>query len=105
MVVKIPKDKITVYLLNEFHPDGGSKARFFVHVAGFNIANWEIFESFLIQHFQTSKTISETITMFGTKIVKESRVVSPNGRTFVMRSVWMLEEKTKICNLVTAYPI
>lgn len=103
--MQVPKEKLSEYLLNELHPDGGSKAKFFIHVAGFDRSKLNDFERFLVSHYQNGKVMSEIITPFGTKIVKESNVVSPNGKSFVLRSVWMLEERTRTCNLVTAYPI
>ena len=90
--------------MNEKHPTGGPKAQFFINIACFNKSKPEELERVLVLHY-SQNVISKITTQWGTKLVCESNVKSPNGITFSMRSVWMLEEKLGLCNFITAYPI
>ncbi|MDY7020779.1 MAG: hypothetical protein SWJ54_05365 [Cyanobacteriota bacterium] len=45
----VRQQKITEYLLSLTHPDGKDKAKFFLKF-GFNVNNWEIMATALINH-------------------------------------------------------
>jgi hypothetical protein len=63
----ISKKKVTQYLLNIDHPDGGSKARFFINY-GFTRAKWQTFAQAICQQ-AASHVVKPTIeTPFGTRL-------------------------------------
>ena len=47
----VPKEKITLYLLNAQHPKGGGKAIFFMRF-GFSSERWEQLANALLTHAQ-----------------------------------------------------
>ncbi|WP_350126462.1 DUF6883 domain-containing protein [Imperialibacter sp.] len=69
MKVIVEKEKITRYLLNTDHPDGGSKAYFFIK-NGFHASYWRVFEEALLTHFvQSQSSNSKETTPFGMKYI------------------------------------
>ena len=62
----IEEKKIVKYLLNEAHPDGGSKARLFMNY-GFHREKWQDFVQSIKNHAKVALLKSEVKTRFGTK--------------------------------------
>src|ERR1051326_3714236 len=99
--VVIEDSKITEYLLNIHHPEGGIKAEYFLQ-HGFDIEKPEEFRQILLENLQQhSPTLKET--KFGTKYVITGKIKSPDGNEFMLRSVWMKSTKENILKFVTAY--
>lgn len=97
-------DKITKYLLNLEHPDGGPKAQFF-QAGGFSLDEPEKLREALIAHYRNNKPSSHCKDRFGgTKIVIDASMQVPDGRTPIVRSVWRIEPGMRTANFVTAYP-
>ncbi|MEQ9440030.1 MAG: hypothetical protein RIG62_13325 [Cyclobacteriaceae bacterium] len=100
----IPKDKITNYLLSTSHPVGKHKAAYFTNI-GFEIIKPEVLIHSLKQIAEES-TVTETIkTDFGTKYVIDGNIYAPNQRSYLLRTVWMIENNSDTAYLVTAYPL
>lgn len=64
----VEDNKIKDYLLNVKHPDGGSKASFFIR-AGFNPSQLSDFRLFLSRHAEEHLVTRVEITAFGTKYI------------------------------------
>jgi hypothetical protein len=98
----VPQAKITEYLLNEHHPQGGAKARFFIRV-GFRRHEADRFEQALLELAQTSE-MQESRSQFGRKYVGLGLLLTPNGERLPVVTVWMLREGQPPPTLVSAYP-
>lgn len=100
---EVPRSKILDYLLALDHPDGAPKARFFLNW-GFSRENWEELAAALIRMVQTND-FSEIIEgKFGIKYLVEAPIDAPEGRTPVVRTIWMISNNSDEPRLVTAYP-
>jgi hypothetical protein len=64
----VEKEKVTRYLLNTDHPDGGSKAKFFIGY-GFDPTKWYIFADAIREHASNNPIVLTEDTSFGTKYI------------------------------------
>jgi|688.fasta_scaffold235860_2 hypothetical protein len=99
----IPDGKITKYLLNIDHKKGKSKAKFFLN-SGFTLEQWHKFAEVLCLHPVTNDIVDIEKTNFGMKYVVECNIVTPNGCSPCIRSVWIIKFDSITPLLVTAYP-
>ena len=99
----IAEDKITRYLLEETHPKGGTKARFFGRF-GFGWHAPHLLLEALRRHPDMNAVVSVTKTAFGTKSVVQCSMMSPDGRNPCIRSVWLRDIGSDVQRFVTAYP-
>lgn len=97
----VAPEKIETYLMNPDHPDGGSKARFFLQVGFDN----DTLESALKQKILENIFAVSITNLFGTKYVVEAQIESPSGFSFNLRSVWVILSGSLHPILITAYPL
>lgn len=100
----IPNEKIIFYLLNIKHPEGGSKAKFFMQF-GFSVAQWQQLVDALLTHAQTHKVVKTEQTQFGIRYVIEGEIETPSKRKPHLRVVWFIENDSIQPKFVTAYPL
>ncbi len=101
---EVPRQKICGYLLRADHPEGASKAKFFLS-RGFSENEWLRLAQALRDQAM-SDVISEVIGgQFGTKYVVEAPVTCPDGSTPMIRSVWIASGGSANLRLVTAHPL
>jgi hypothetical protein len=100
----VPDGKISGYLLDADHPAGRHKARFFRSL-GFRTLDPEALRAALLEHAQNCPVISCLDTLFGRKYLLDGEIYGPDGRSAIMRSVWILTENTDCPRFVTAYPV
>lgn len=100
----IAKAKITHYLLDKSHKQGGQKANFFLRF-GFSVAKWEQFAYALLQHAATHEVATTVVTGEGIHYVVEGTLYSPDGRNPLVRTVWAIDIGSTIPRLITAYPL
>lgn len=84
----IYEKKITDYLLNVQHPDGKSKAAFFIK-GGFEIENWSALAHALLQHPFAHDVFPIQKTDHGVKYTVKCAMTTPSGRAPCIVSVWM----------------
>lgn len=101
---RIPKGKVTGYLLSTTHRDGRHKAAFFMSY-GFSAEGWEVLANALHRHAAENEVVKTGQTPFGTRYVVEGPLSTPNGRSVNVRVVWFVEHAETIPRLVTAYPL
>jgi hypothetical protein len=99
----VEQRKITEYLLNREHPDNGGKADFFVDL-GFSIEDWEDLAKALRSLACNCTVIQSMESSHGTKYIVDGEIVSPVGKSPVVRTVWIVDHGQTIARLVTAYP-
>lgn len=100
--IVVESRKLTDYLLCDSHPDGASKAKFFVRF-GFDVSGAEILAEALVQHGRTREVVEASATDFGMKYVLQCTLITPDKRDPCIRSVW-IAEGSEAPRLVTAYP-
>jgi hypothetical protein len=98
----IPREKITEYLLNPSHPDGWTKAAFFVRF-GFRQDDPVVLEQALL-HLARTIEMTEVIFKFGRKYVGTGWLRCPDGRQAEVVTVWVLRDNQPPPFFVTAYP-
>ena len=100
----IPELKITGYLLSNTHPVGRFKARI-LRELGYDENNvGALVQDFLdIAH---NRHVTESVeTRYGTKYVIDGVLMSPDGRSLQVRTVWIIDADDLSPRFVTAYPI
>jgi hypothetical protein len=95
------RDKLTGYLLNPDHPDGGPKARWFREALGFTLSNMENLARQLKLDF--TKVVDSTQIEFGMKYRILHRIIGANGKVIDVLFVWIKYTDGEI-RLVTAIP-
>lgn len=96
--------KITNYLLDETHPHGGDKARFFQRF-GFAGDAPDVLTRALADHPGWNDIRSIAVSRAGIKTVIECRIETPDGRNPCIRTIWALDPGATIHRFVTAYPM
>lgn len=99
----IHRPKITDYLLNDAHEDGGPKSRFF-KAFGFTEAGWTVFRDALIAHTARNAVRKVTSTVYGVKYEVVCSLQTPDGRNPCIVTVWQRRGGVGDPVLVTAYP-
>jgi len=95
--------KITGYLLNLNHEVGKHKAKFFIKF-GFSEDALNQFSDALIVQGQTQTLRSSVTTKFGVKYTVDCNIISPDGRSPCITTVWEIRPGSQTPNLVTAFP-
>ena len=100
----IEREKITGYLLNPNHPDGGSKADFFSRF-GFSRDDWQVLAEALISHGATHEVVETQRTRYGVKYTVIGDIDAPDGRSPQVKTVWQIDDGDDQPRLVTAHPL
>lgn len=99
----VPEEKITKYLLDEYHPQNKGKAKFY-EMIGYNKINAQSLV-IALQDLAKNGRVAEVVpTPRGTKYAVEGSINAPNGRLYQILSVWIIQNTEKEPRLVTAYP-
>ena len=98
------REKIVEYLLNPAHPDGMSKARFFLAL-GFRPAEWQRLAEALRELARASPVAEKMDTAHGTKYIVVGALRTPSGQMPMVKSVWIVDRGSVAPRLVTAYPL
>lgn len=72
---------------------------------GFSRSEWQVLARALKQHATNHDVTSVESSPFGKRYIIEGPLVTPDGRTPGIRSVWFIEDEEAIPRLVTAYPL
>lgn len=99
---EVSRRKVTEYLLNLLHPEGGSKAKFF-WAKGFNSVSWELLADALRAHGIRNPVEDLIPTEWGIKVVIKCHIETPDGTNPCIVTVWMHTEGNNP-KFVTAYP-
>src|SRR5947209_1735549 len=99
----IVEAKITKYLLNIDHLDGGGKAKFFID-HGFAVDQPEALQAAIHRHAQLNDLSAVEVGTYGTKTLVRCSISTPDGRNPCILVVWIREQGSDQQKLVTAYP-
>jgi hypothetical protein len=100
----VPKSKIVDYLLSTTHPTGQSKAGFFSRF-GFRVDNWQQLADALLKHAAENEVLKVEESPFGMRYVVEGSMLTPDGRTPLVRTVWFMDADEVAPRFVSAYPL
>lgn len=99
----IPGDKIARYLLNPDHPQGGSKARFFLGF-GFSVERTTEFADALFFQGMAASVWTVIPGVAGRRVIAcIGPIWTPSGRNPCIRTVWQVD-LDEVGRLVTAHP-
>ena len=100
---RIDRTKVTDYLLSLSHPDGRSKAEFFMRF-GFKSGEWQILSDALMAVGASNPVATVVNSPHGVRYTVDGAMKAPDGRKPMIRTVWIVEPGTSP-RLVTAYPL
>ena len=100
----VTKRKASKYLLARDHPTGRHKALWLTE-HGFQAAAWHVLAAALVRHAREHDVARVEDSPFGKRYVVEGRIVTPDGRDPIVRSVWFIEAESNVPRLVTVYPL
>lgn len=92
--------KVSKYLLDVHHSDGGPKAAFLLTM-GFRVDSPDALVQALLEQVRDYDA-REVATQFGKRYIVDAPIRTPSGRTPWMRTVW--EVKDGPPRLITAFP-
>ena len=99
----IASEKLCLYLLNQAHRRGGSKARLLLSM-GYTAGDWQRLETDLRAQHLTANVKLQTTTDYGERYEVIAPLIGPNGRSIVFCSVWQIDIGTEYPRLITMYP-
>ena len=102
--LQVSESKLLDYLLNENSQDGSAKAAFFL-ANGISEKGFAVLEHLLKQQFCKNEPVATLASPFGLKYIFESPIIFPNGKTHLIRAVWIRENYENVIRFVTAYKI
>ena len=98
----VDEQKVTGYLLNLDHKQGGPKAKYFRN-RGFTVQDWSAMAEALRHHGATQPVTESSTTMHGKKFTVECQIKTPDGKNPCILTAW-IQEGDKPPRLVTAHP-
>ena len=99
----VERSKIIDYLLSLAHPDGRSKAAFFMRF-GFRSDRWDVLAEALRTTGTSHPVVSVVESAHGTRYTVDGPMQAPDGRAPMVRTVWIVEAG-RAPRLVTAHPL
>jgi hypothetical protein len=99
----VEREKIADYLLNPAHPDNGGKAAFF-QALGYKRDDWSSLADALRRLAAATEVAKSVETAHGIKYILDGGMEAPGGRTWAVRTIWIVDRGLDTPRLVTAYP-
>lgn len=99
----VEEKKLTSYLLNVDHKDGGPKAKFFIDNMGIGPEDWRYLADQLSSGAAKAKLYRVKATQFGYSHGAYVAVTGRNGKVYAVETGWQIPEEGP-ARLVTAYP-
>jgi len=100
----IPIEKITDYLLSNFHPVGKTKAVFFNKI-GYNLEKSNLLRMELNRIILENEVYNTMSTFYGDKYIVKGNIGLRAGKSFPIVTIWIIEMENSIPRFVTAYPL
>ena len=89
--------------MNPAHPEGAGKASFF-KLLGFRPEKWQVLAEALLLIAIEGKVTQVVESTHGSKCIVDGVLPGPNGRSGLVRTVWIRERGIERPRLITAYP-
>jgi len=100
----VEQKKITQYLLNLAHKEGGPKARFFLS-HGFTVEDWKGLHDALVAQGQGNPVVKVVESGFGKRYTVQCKCPAPSQKDPCIRSVWEIQTAGSPPRLITAHPV
>ena len=101
--IEIPKEKIVGYVLSPSHKIGSLKAAYFKSY-GFTLEKYAQFIS-AIEKLVSENEIKEKVNKkHGVTFLVDGKIKTPKKKLISIRTVWIVEHKSKTARLITVYP-
>jgi hypothetical protein len=101
---RVERGKVVDYLLSESHPDGRSKAAFFLRF-GFDQRHWHGLAEALRTHGAANEITRTETSDYGTRYTVDGIIETPDGRNPMIRTIWIIDNANSEPQLVTAHPL
>ena len=101
---RVERNKVTDYLLSQSHPDGRSKAEFFMRF-GFRGEEWRILAEALRAVGVSNPVVAVVKSPHGVRYTVDGPMQTPDGRKPRVRTVWIAEPGRPGSRLITAHPM
>jgi hypothetical protein len=101
--VEIAVGKLTNYLLNPTHKDGGPKARFFSQELGIEQKDWRYLHAQFSEAIKRATFEKVRVEAHGIKVEADLAIAGLNGRVAVVHTAWIIRKGERV-SLVTALP-
>lgn len=101
--VEIAVSKLTNYLLNPTHKDGGPKARFFLQELGIEQKDWRYLHAQFNEAIKRATFDKVRVEAHGIKVEADIAIAGRNGRIAVVHTAWIIRKGERV-SLVTALP-
>jgi hypothetical protein len=95
--------KITHYLLSDTHPVGGPKS-IFLKSFGFDIQKPEVLANALLRHAAAFEAVVLQSSPFGVNYAVRGPLLVPDGRSPLVKTVWIIDTGRSVPRFVTAVP-
>ena len=100
----ISPEKITGMLLSLTHPARRERAKFFMSL-GFSVESWQVLARSLHRHAAYHEVAKVETVASGTQYIIDGILLTPTGKTPLVRSIWLVPNGEDIPHFITAYPI
>ena len=100
---RVDREKIAGYLLSLSHPDGRTKAEFFMRF-GFRAERWEELAEVLRTAGISNPVVEVVESAHGVRYTVDGSIQAPDGRKPQVRTVWIVEPGSHGPRLITAHP-
>jgi hypothetical protein len=97
----LAESKLTEYLLVQLSKDDKSN---YLRLAGYELHNWSTLEQDLLNLATIGNAVYESTTVFGDSFSVTGSLIGPNGRSLIVKTIWMKEKKTGFTKFITLYP-
>ena len=99
----IQADKLRNYLLDISLKRGKSKAALLLS-CGYSPDNWQVLEEDLRQYHLRADVTAVRETVYGTRYEIRALLVTPNGRSLTVRSIWQIDVGMDYPRFITLFP-
>lgn len=99
----VSKAKILDYLLANTSKSARAKARFFSRF-GFTRDDWRVLREALFEHCRTHEVDSVETDVYGKRYTIIGEVICPDGRSPIIKAVWIIDDGVEEPRLITAFP-
>ena len=104
LCAEVEEKKIVDYLLKLAHPQGGSKAKFFL-ARGFAAAEWQTLREALLAQGRDNLVTKVTSHAWGARYQVDCNCPTPDRSNPCIRSIWELPNPAACPRLITAHPL
>lgn len=95
--------KVVDYLLSPTHPVGRSKAAF-LNRHGFDLSNPDVLIDAVLDHVRDNEIAEVQTSRYGSKFRVDGPLPTPDGRSPMVSTVWIIDAEGVAPRFVTAFP-